>query len=130
MRERNPVPLAHPFTYYSGKHSAQIQQTAAQRGDIGLVVTPSHPEYVQWAKNYPAIFVDNGAFGKNGFNPEAFRKLVDRLAALPEDDRRKVQFIVAPDVVGDAEATLARFPSGRSSSTTKAFVWPSSSRTV
>ena len=97
--------------YISGKHSADIAQRAKERGDIGLLITPLIPSYVNHTSDYPFIAVDNGVFSKaTPFSPENFKSLVSKLAT---DDtlRNKTLFVVAPDVVGDAAATLQKFPS-------------------
>ena len=104
---RHPHPkLEHPLTYFSGKDSPLVQEAAKRRGDIGLMVTPLKPDLLFKTKDYPAIAIDNGVFStKRKFNPERFLSLIRQAAADPEI-KAKVQFVVAPDVVGDADATL------------------------
>jgi len=97
--------------YISGKHSADIAQRAKERGDIGLLITPLIPSYVNHTSNYPFIAVDNGVFSKaTPFSPENFKAIVSKLAS-DATLRNKTLFVVAPDVVGDATATLQKFPS-------------------
>jgi hypothetical protein len=96
--------------YISGKHNATIAARAKERGDIGLLITPLIPSYLAHTTDYPFVAIDNGVFSKaTPFDPAAFKQLVDRVAATPAV-RAKTLFVVAPDVVGDAAATLDRFP--------------------
>ena len=97
------------FTYYSGHHSPEVAAAARRRGDIGLVITPAVAYYVDRLASYSKAFVDNGVFQKRGFEPKLFLRLLDRIAARP-GVLRKIQFVVAPDVVGDARGTLHQFP--------------------
>lgn len=95
-------------TYFSGLHTPTVAATARRRGDIGLVITPDQAGYVDAAGAYPAVMVDNGAFSQKGFKPAAFERLLKRIAS---DDaiRRKLWFVVAPDVVCDHVRTLELF---------------------
>jgi hypothetical protein len=72
-----------------------------RRNDLGAILTPKQgnkiPNGVHWC-------ADNGVFGK-GFPGED--KWFEWLSALPYD-KRLCEFAVAPDVVGDASATIAR----------------------
>ena len=96
--------------YISGKHNDNIAARAKERGDIGLLITPLIPSYVNKTENYGFIAVDNGVFSKTiPFSESKFRKLVETIAANPSN-KSKTLFVVAPDVVGDAAATLAKFP--------------------
>jgi N12 class adenine-specific DNA methylase len=108
--QRTPSPtLQHPLTYFSGKDSIGLRAEAQARGDVGLMVTPLKPELLAHADKYPVIAVDNGAFSKKTpFNDEKFGALIERIAADPSL-KRKTQFVVAPDVVGDAVKTLALY---------------------
>jgi hypothetical protein len=94
-------------TYFSGLHTPAIAAVARQRGDIGLVITPDH-SYIEPATDYPAVMVDNGAFSQKGFRPAAFERLLRRIASS-EEIRRKLWFVVAPDVVADHTRTLELF---------------------
>lgn len=103
------APTEHPVTYLTGSHNEATLERARERGDIGLLVTPLLPSYLKYAKDYPVIAIDNGVFSKSKpFDEGNFRKLIDAVAADPET-AKKVRFVVAPDVVGDARATLDRF---------------------
>lgn len=105
--ERTPSPvLQHPFTYFSGKDSEQLRSEAQKRGDVGLMVTPMKPEYLARAEFYPAIAIDNGVFSKaTQFDADDFIELIEKAANDPAI-KAKVQFVVAPDAVGDAVKTL------------------------
>jgi hypothetical protein len=93
--------------YLSGKHSPKIEARAVERGDIGLLISPADSGRLAAARRYPFFAIDNGAFGKGGFNEGAFTALVNRLDA--EGDADRLLFVVAPDVVGNAAATLDQF---------------------
>lgn len=72
-----------------------------RRGDLGAITTPKQgnavPEGVDWT-------ADNGCFGSGYPGDDAWiRWLASRKA-----DRSRCAFATAPDVVGDAEATLER----------------------
>jgi hypothetical protein len=108
-RKVAPAPVQHPVTYLSGKDSPAIREAAKRRGDIGLLVTPLKPDYLKFADDYPVIAIDNGVFSQTTpFNEGKFRKLVEQTAKNPEV-AKKVRFVVAPDVVGDASGTLKQF---------------------
>jgi hypothetical protein len=94
--------------YLTGCHNDAVAAAARKRGDIGLMVTPLKASYIDCTDPYPVVGIDNGVFSKTTpFNPDAFRRLLREVARRPEV-RRKVRFTVAPDVVGDALATLKR----------------------
>lgn len=104
--------------YLSGKDSSEIRAKAAERGDIGLLVTPYTASYLPQAAKYPVFAVDNGVFAKEGFNPEKFNALIDKLDQAPQAVKDKLLYVVAPDVliklpdgkvVGDAKGTLEQF---------------------
>lgn len=48
---------------------------------------------------------DNGAYGKHGFESDRFRHMLE----MSDSSKNRCLFIVAPDVVGDAHATIAQF---------------------
>jgi hypothetical protein len=81
--------------------------TGAQRSaTVGHLVVPR-----QW--NDPASLdlshpwaMDNGAF--SGFDEGAYLRMIERYH--PYHAAHPCQFVVAPDVVGDAACTLARWP--------------------
>lgn len=94
--------------FLTGKHSATIANAAEGRNDLGLLVTPIRISELKHAAQYSFIGIDNGVFGKNPFDAEKFRKLIRRAADTKEVKERTL-FVVAPDVIGDAEATLKQF---------------------
>lgn len=102
------VDKRHRFTYFSGHDSPEVAAAARRRGDIGLVITPSTSYLLKRLDSYEKAIVDNGAFQQRGFRPKAFLSLLDRIAARPEI-HSKIQFVVAPDVVGDARKTVGLF---------------------
>jgi N12 class adenine-specific DNA methylase len=115
-----PHELPQRAFYYSGSaHYPEVHKAAGERGDIGIVVTPQHPDYMTEAEHFPSIMVDNGVFSKDGFNDRKFRSLLGAIKQRPEL-AKKVRFVVAPDAIkrgptgeflgGDADATLKQFP--------------------
>ena len=71
--------------------------------DMGFIVSPLNG--LSPVKRYPFWFaIDNGAFGDK-FNPEKYLVLLDAAQAY----RDRCLFVVAPDVVSDAEATTRRW---------------------
>jgi hypothetical protein len=71
--------------------------------NLGRLVQPRHYSSIeQTAASGIPWAADNDAFHK--FDAEAFRRMVDRLRGLDG-----CLFIAAPDVVGDAAATLERY---------------------
>lgn len=106
--EARRVPPESQMTYYTGHHSPQVLEAATRRGDIGLVITPDKAEYVRHINDYGKVIVDNGAFQQGGFKPKDFTRLLDRLDQQP-GAKGKVEFVVAPDVVGKAQDTLDLF---------------------
>jgi hypothetical protein len=95
--------------FISGKHNEDIATRAGERGDIGLLITPLIPGYLKHANKYPFVAIDNGVFSKKTpFSEVKFRKLLDQVSG-DKAVKPKVLFVVAPDVVGDAAATLDRF---------------------
>lgn len=85
-----------------------------------LLVTTSHPDCIQYGcgrlvqpRHYSSIektahagipwAADNDCF--QGLDEEAFHKMLARIAGLPG-----CLFVTAPDIVGDHEATLERWP--------------------
>ena len=100
--------LAPDVTYFTGLHTPRIAATARRRGDIGLVITPDHNAYAEDAADYPALMVDNGAFSQKGFRPGPFERLLKRITANPEV-KRKIWFVVTPDVVCNHTRTLELF---------------------
>lgn len=88
--------------YLTGVKSAAIAGELAD-GTIGFLKTPAVGNSLEgvavWA-------VDNGCFTGRYPGDDAYLDLLDQLA--PHRDR--CLFVAAPDVVGDAATTLARFP--------------------
>jgi hypothetical protein len=88
-----------PFRYFANPTHAAREAMAA--GRLGAIVTPKQgnrlPDVQYWT-------ADNGCFGK-GYPGD--RRWIDWLRQLPYD-RTSCEFATAPDVVGDAVATLTR----------------------
>jgi hypothetical protein len=86
---------------YFGNPSTQQSREAMNAGSLGCIITPAQgnvlPLNVRWC-------ADNGCFGK-GYPGDD--KWINWLAKFRSHADRCV-FAVAPDVVGDAVATLAR----------------------
>jgi hypothetical protein len=93
-----------PYTVYlSGAETPRMRAGLEQREDLGLLLQPrSHLE--DSAMNYRFWAADNGCFAQGDrFDAVAWLAWV---AQLPRSHR--CVFVVAPDVLGDAAATLTR----------------------
>lgn len=88
------------FTWY-GNPSGETVRQAMRDGEFGVTHTPAQGLY-EGLGGVPSI-VDNGSFGDGYIGDVEF---LAWLTTLPEP--QLVQFVVAPDVVGDAAATLKR----------------------
>lgn len=82
---------------YLATTSSRSVRDAMRSGTLGFVRTPGGGSFVEGAK----FCVDNGRFGKGWPGAEKWWEWV---TSHPVED---CLFVVAPDVVGDAEATLA-----------------------
>ena len=70
---------------------------------LGHLLTPNNRNSVASIQKTGLPYAaDNGAF--SGFDPVRFRRFLTRIAGQP-----RCLFVVCPDVVGDARATLALF---------------------
>lgn len=88
--------------YLSGAVNRTMRDDLAN-GNIGLLQTPAS----SYALDGVAVWaLDNGAYTGNYPGDAAYMRLLDRL----DGHRSRCLFVAAPDVVGDAAATLARFP--------------------
>lgn len=88
--------------YLSGARHPQVADDL-QAGRIGLLTTPG----TGYALDSVAVWaLDNGCFTGRYPGDEAYMRLMERYAA----HRSRCLFVVVPDVVGDAAATLAQFP--------------------
>lgn len=87
----------------SGSTRAVAALAPAWPRHLGILLTPGNYNSVASvvATGLP-WGIDNGAY--SGFDEEKFRRLLARAAGQP-----RLLWVVAPDVVGDARATLARF---------------------
>jgi hypothetical protein len=70
---------------------------------LGVLLTPNNRNAVSWCVQTGLPWaIDNGAF--SGFDPDRFRRLLRRAA-----DKPRLLWVVCPDVVGQARATLDLF---------------------
>jgi hypothetical protein len=87
--------------YYANPSEGQVQD-AMQSGVLGMIATPAQgnalPAGVTWC-------ADNGCFGKGYPGDAAWLSWLD---TYTDEERSRCVFATAPDVVGDAAATLAR----------------------
>lgn len=83
--------------------SGQPVRDALRRhpGLIGAIATPRQGNKLG---ALPVLAFDNGCFGKNYVGDDPFMKWLAKMQPLAS----RVQFAVAPDVVGDHRATLKR----------------------
>jgi hypothetical protein len=84
--------------YYANPSTPRVRD-AMTAGLIDCIVTPAQGNLIP---DQATICADNGCFGKGYPGDQAWLAWLD---TLPAD---RVTFAVAPDVVGDAAATLAR----------------------
>lgn len=70
------------------------------RLSVGQLVSPRAGNAI-WADRWA---IDNDAFSRSGFDPDAFRSTVGRLAETPG-----CLFVASPDIVGNASGTVDRF---------------------
>ena len=90
-----------PVVLYFANPSTPLVREAMTRGRLGLIDTPAQGnKYVPGA----AWCADNGCFGKGYPGDDAWLAWLTRRSV----DAATCLFAVAPDVVGDAAATLAR----------------------
>lgn len=87
--------------YLTSAASSPVIRDAMRAGEIGLLITPADRRK---PAGYPVWAADNGCFGKGYPGDAGYLTWLDELS--PHVDR--CLFAVAPDVVGDHEATLAR----------------------
>lgn len=73
-----------------------------RRGEIGMIATPKQGQSVPADAEWCA---DNGCFGKGYPGDDAWFAWLESYTA---EERTRCAFAVAPDVVGDAAATLER----------------------
>lgn len=87
--------------YLTGVSNPEIRAALAHRGDVGLLNTPNSSyslhDWRIWA-------VDSGCYGKNYVGNEKYLTWLDERSPFAES----CLFACAPDVVGDAQATLDR----------------------
>lgn len=88
--------------YLSGVKNAAIADELAD-GRIGFLKTPAVGNSLDGVKVWA---VDNGAFTGRYPGDDAYMAFLGGL----KDRRDSCLFVAAPDVIGDAEATLALFP--------------------
>lgn len=88
--------------YLSGTSNADVRRAALTCDRLGLIVQPGSYGTLEVA-HFTYWAADNGCFSQGeSFNAEAWLRWLDNLP------RRGCLFAVAPDVLGDFEATLER----------------------
>jgi hypothetical protein len=91
--------------YLTGQTGAYLEDGIAAAYNIGLMIQPVNA-YHNRVHRYSTWAADNGAF--SNFNPVKFRKMLTRPNVI--EHKGTCSFVVAPDVMGDASATLKLFP--------------------
>lgn len=94
--------------YLTGASNPMVRNAA--RPDIGLMCQPGNKNHLQY-EAYPLWAADNACFKESAKRRDATGDAafnVKFLAWLDNLPRSRCLFAVAPDVVGNAEATLAR----------------------
>jgi hypothetical protein len=89
--------------YLSGAENPSLREAVRLGARVGIMAQPGNKVH-QWADSYPAYAVDNACFAQ-GDTFDLGRYLC-WLVTLPQRDH--CLFATAPDVVGDAAATLRR----------------------
>ncbi len=87
--------------YFVNPTTQVVRDAIAARADLGIIATPRSVRVAQWV---PTEWIaDNGCFGKTEFNQDRWLEFLETYRNRPG-----CLFAVAPDVVGDHQATLAR----------------------
>lgn len=87
--------------YLTGASNPSVRRIAKEAG-IGLLIQPGTKGYVGHIPDYAAWTIDNGCFNRATYvGDEAYLAWLEKLP-------RTALFAPAPDVVGDAAATLAK----------------------
>lgn len=85
------------------------------QANLGVLMTPRGGHSAQWLRETGLPWAcDNDAF--SGFDADRFIRMLDVLRGVPG-----CRFVSCPDVVGDAQATLARFKEWELSITVRCF---------
>ncbi len=98
-----------PPIYLTGVSNDATREAAKTMPNLGVVVQPNTAQYVGHLADYNFIGVDNGAFTSKKdaeFREDKFYSMLDEIREAGFAD--KVIYAVAPDVVGDWEATLKK----------------------
>lgn len=85
---------------YFGNPSSEVARAAMRRGDFGCIVTPGQGNLIPKGALWCA---DNGCYGKGWPGLDEWLAWIDG-----KGDKSLCKFAAAPDVVGDAVATLER----------------------
>ena len=88
----------------SGSVNKVVELSSRRAADLGIILTPNNINSIPTvvATGLPWA-IDNGAF--SGFNADKFTRLIDKAAG-----KSHLLWVVCPDVVGNAETTLAHWP--------------------
>lgn len=87
--------------YFANPSTPAVREAMAA-GHLGMIATPAQGQAVPAGAPWCA---DNGCFGKGYPGDDAW---IEWLESFTADERSRCAFAVAPDVVGDARATLER----------------------
>jgi hypothetical protein len=94
--------------YLTGATGLYLEGGLSFERDIGLMIQPGN-NYHGRVQHYPVWAADNGAFSsRRSFDAAKFRAMLAQ--GNLDFWRDTCLFVAAPDVVGDARATLRRFP--------------------
>jgi hypothetical protein len=101
----------HPTSFLSGHSSKPVREAAKENAGLGLLITPHTQSYIAHIPDYSHIALDNGVYseftGSAPFSHNKFMDMLHRVAVAP-GAKEKVQFVVAPDRVGDWQGTIER----------------------
>lgn len=87
--------------YFANPSTPKVRE-AMSAGLIGMIATPKQGQRIPDGATWCA---DNGVFGKGWVGDEKFLAWLESYTSV---ERERCWFVVAPDVVADAAATLAR----------------------
>ena len=86
--------------YFANPSTLPVREAIQDRPDLGIIATPNSVRESQWVSSF--WIADNGCYTSN-WDADKWWAFLSR-----HQDRPECLFATAPDVVGDARATLER----------------------
>lgn len=110
MQVENLPAKENTVIYLSGVTNAAVERVANLEADmlgLGVLLQPDTAYIASRLGAFPFYAIDNGCFAKGDrFDLPAYLDWLQEIGSRP--DAEQCLFATAPDVVGDAQATLAR----------------------